>query len=312
MPVQILIRVSFGGQLFSKAKLQKRHTITNDGSQPLVVFTEPEGQDFWLLPGDSLDVVAEAAQGEDEFRLVKLANGVQVWPAAKMGYISAWTGEQQLPGGYQRPAIAPLPQLQLCEYLALLDGGVTTAEPSPELVRAALGQAEVLWPELKIGEWKPAKQKVETLAVSSDGQQLVHVRANRKNCFLILVVPPHQLRATGYLLFDVGAENAEIKFSCPQFKIDKVAKKFDILQSLPKLPGTHNPFAILGASSGTYLQTYANDDGMFEVEFQLVSTAAHYALAERVDVETVVEIFLSYAFGNKEWAREYSWVKMEL
>lgn len=292
--------------------MQKRHTISNETAELLVVFTEPEGQDFWLLPGESLEVVAEVTTPEDEFQLVRLANGYQVWPVAKMGYISAWVGEQQLPCGHQRPTIPPLRQLPLRDYLELLDGGVTTAEPSPELVRAALRQAEVLWPELKIGEWKQAKQKCDKLAICSDGQQLVHVRANRKNCFLILVVPPQQLRATGYLLFDIGAEYAEIKFSCPQFKIEKVAKKFDILQSLPKLPGTRNPFAILGATSGTYLQTYANEDGMFEVEFQLVSTAAHYALVERVDAETVVKIFLSYAFGNKEWAREYAWVKMEI
>lgn len=292
--------------------MQKRHTITNDTASRLVVFTEPEGQDFWLLPDESLEVVADAALPDDEFRLVRLPDGYQVWPAHKMGYISAWVGDRQLPCGHQRPAVEPLRQLQFHEYLQLLDAGVTTAEPAPELVRAALGQAEVLWPELKIGEWSAVKQKVETLAVCNSGERLVHVRANRKNCFLILVVPPEKLRASGYLLFDIGAEYNDIRFHCPQYNIDCVASKADIYQFLPRLPGKHNPFAILECGPGTYLQAFAGNDGLFEVEHQLVSTAAHYALSERVDLQTVTAIFLSYGFGKKEWAREYAWQKMEL
>ena len=88
--------------------MQKRHTITNDTASRLVVFTEPEGQDFWLLPDESLEVVADAALPDDEFRLVRLPDGYQVWPAHKMGYISAWVGDRQLPCGHQRPAVEPL------------------------------------------------------------------------------------------------------------------------------------------------------------------------------------------------------------
>jgi hypothetical protein len=292
-------------------QVQKRHTITNDTAESLVIFTEPEGQDFWLLPGESLEVVAEAALPEDEFRLVRLANGYQVWPAHKMGYISAWLGEQQLPCGHQRPAIEPMVQLSYREYLEMLDGGVTTAEATPELIRAAEGQAEVLWPELNLGEWRARKQKVEKVAVCSDGRQLVHVRASRQNSFLILVVPPQQLRATGYLLFDTGAETSEMRFSCPEFNIDRIASKADIYEFIPRLIGKRNPFAILGASPGTYLQAYAEGD-LFDVEFQLMSTASHYALVERVDAKTVIQIFLSYAFGKKEWARDFKWQRMVL
>ena len=291
--------------------MQKRHTITNDTATRLVVFTEPEGQDFWLLPGESLDVMAEAALPDDEFRLVRLPTGYQVWPASKMGYISAWAGEQQLPCGHQRPAVAPLRQLQFHEYLQLTGGGVTTAEPSPDLVRAAVGQAEVLWPELKIGEWSASKQKVESLAVCSSGEQLVHVRANRKNCFLILVVPPEKLQASGYLLLDM-AEGIGFRFKCPEFNIDCVASKADIYQYLPRLPGKRNPYAILECGPGNYMQAYASEGELFEVEFQLVSTAAHYALTERVGANTVIQLFLSYAFGKYEWAREFAWQKMEL
>jgi hypothetical protein len=292
--------------------MQKRHTITNDTNGRLVVFTEPEGMDYWLLPGESLDVMAEAAAPEDEFRLVRLPEGYQVWPAPKMGYISAWRGEEQLPCGYQRPQVEPVRQWQFHEYLQLLDTGVATAEPSPDLVRAALGQAEVLWPKLKIGVWSAVKQRVESLSVCGSGERLVHVRANRKNCFLILMVPPETLRASGYLLLDIGAEQGDIRFDCPEFDIDRPVSKADIYQYIPRLPGKSNPFAILELAPGTFMQAYAGDDELFEVEYQLVSTAAHFLLTERVNAHTVIQLFLSYAYGKHEWAREYAWQKMEL
>lgn len=292
--------------------MQKRHTITNDTPHPLVVFTEPEGQDFWLLPGEALDVMAETAVAEDEFEIVRLPDGYQVWPGDKMGYVSAWAGEQQLPCGHQRPAVEPLRQLAYHEYLQLVAAGVTAAEPAPELVRATAGQAEVLWPELKLGEWSARKQKVESLSVCSSGEQLVRIRASRKNCFLILVVPAGTLRASGYLLYDFGAEENEVRFHCPEFNIDRPVSKADIYQFIPRLPGKRNPFAVLERGSGTYLQACAADDERFEVEYQLVSTAAHYALTERVDAQTVIQICLLYAYGKQEWAREYVWQKMEL
>ena len=59
------------------------------------------------------------------------------------------------------------------------------------------------------------------------------------------------------------------------------------------------------------MQTYA-ENGMFDLEHQLVSTSSHYRLAEPVDVATAVRAMLSYAFGKKEWAREFVWQKMEL
>jgi hypothetical protein len=291
--------------------VQIRHTITNDTTEPQVVFTEPEGQDFWLLPGESLEVVAEAAAEGDKFEIDRLPNGHQVWPAAKMGYISAWVGENQLSCGHQRPAIEPIRQFQFHEYHALLDDKMTTAEPSVELARAALGQAEVLWPELQIGEWSQRKQMVETVAICSNGLQLVHVRANRKNCYLILVVPPQQLQAIGYLLFDIGAEYGDIQFTCPEFNIERKASKADIYQFIPRLPGKRNPTAILQRGLGTYMQAFAEGD-LFIVEHQLVSVAAHYELQERVDASTVIQLFLSYAFGKNEWAHEYVWNKMTL
>ncbi|MBO0860110.1 MAG: hypothetical protein J2P21_16895 [Chloracidobacterium sp.] len=147
--------------------------------------------------------------------------------------------------------------------------------------------------------------------LNTSGTLLVHITADWKDCFLILVVPSHQLQAEGYLLFDIGAEYREVRFNCPAFGLDQVADKETIRRTVPLLPGAVDPFAILEAGEGTYNQAYA-EDGMFDVQHQLVSPTSHYCLERRVSDEVVVNLFLSYAFGRYEWAREYAWKKMSL
>jgi hypothetical protein len=131
------------------------------------------------------------------------------------------------------------------------------------------------------------------------------------NSFLILAVPSGQVKAKAYLLFDIGAEYAECRFICPSFGFDQVAEEGMIRRYVPKLARAKDPFAILATSDGTYIQTYC-EKGKFDVEYQLVSLASHYCLEKSVDARTAVSIFLSYAFGKKEWAREYKWKRMEL
>jgi hypothetical protein len=202
--------------------------------------------------------------------------------------------------------------LQLHEYLALLDGGATPQPADEALSQACLQQAESIWPLLRLGSWTDSDRRIESVArCHAGGNRLVHVSAGRENCFLILVVPPRQVRAEAYLLFDIGAEYKEARFLCPAFGLDRVADEDTIRKYVPRLQGVTDPFAILETAEGTYIQTYA-DRGMFDVEHQLVSVSSHYCLGRRVDADTTVKLFLSYAFGNKEWAREFTWKKMEL
>jgi hypothetical protein len=139
----------------------------------------------------------------------------------------------------------------------------------------------------------------------------VHVTADWKNCFLIIVLSAASLQPESFILFDIGAEYQQSRFVCPAFDIDDVPGEDTIRTCLPRLQGQHDPFAIIDRGEGTYMQTYA-ENGMFDLEHQLVSTSAHYRLAEPVDVATAVRAMLSYAFGKKEWAREFVWQKMEL
>jgi hypothetical protein len=202
--------------------------------------------------------------------------------------------------------------LQLHEYLALLDGGANTQPAADALSKACLQQAQSIWPRLRISPWMDWDRRIECVAeCHPTGKLLVHVSTDWKNCFLILVVPPSQLQAEAYLLFDIGAEYRQPRFICPAFDLDQVADEETIRRHVPQLQGKRNPSAVLGIGDGTYIQAYA-EHGMFDVEHQLVSLSSHYCLEKRVNAETVVNMFLSYAFGKKESAREFTWKKMEL
>lgn len=203
--------------------------------------------------------------------------------------------------------------LQIHEYLDLLDGGATTEDVDDLLTELALVIAKSLWPTLKLSPWNAGSRTVETVArCKASGNRLVHVTADWKDCFLILVFAPDRHDANSYFLFDIGAEYSEVQLVCPALAVQSPATAKLIEDCIPRLQDTKSdPFAILDLGDGTYMQAYAEESG-YEVEYQLVSLAARYALNKKVDAATVVALFKSYAFGRKEWAREYTWSKVEL
>jgi hypothetical protein len=203
-------------------------------------------------------------------------------------------------------------QLQIHEYLALLDEGTDAQPIDDSLSRLYLEQAEAVWPELQTAAWEDRERRVEyVVRCRASGRLLVHVSADWKDCFLILVVPAGQVQAEAFLLFDIGAEYRPVRFICPAFEVDDIADEETISRCLPQLDGAHDPFAILESGNGTYMQARAVG-GAFIVEHQLVSLSSHYRLEERVSSDVVVSLFLSYAFGRKEWACDFKWDPMEL
>lgn len=84
--------------------MEKRRFVTNTGDRLMLVFTEPQAQDYWLQPGESVEVRAEVESEADDFELEDTARGVTVWPSRGMGYISTWAGDVELSCGHQRPA----------------------------------------------------------------------------------------------------------------------------------------------------------------------------------------------------------------
>jgi hypothetical protein len=86
------------------AIMDKRRVLTNTTDRLMLVFTEPEAQDYWLRPGESVEVRAEVASPGDDFELEDTPYGVTVWPSRGMGYISTWAGGVELVCGHQRLA----------------------------------------------------------------------------------------------------------------------------------------------------------------------------------------------------------------
>jgi hypothetical protein len=202
--------------------------------------------------------------------------------------------------------------LQLHEYLALLDGGANTQSADDALSDACLEQARAIWPQLGLHAWEERNRSVEAVACChASGKLLVHVSADWKNCFAILVVPPGRLQAEAFILFDIGAEYGDVRFICPAFDLDQVAEEGTIRHYVPQLGDKRDPFAVLEIGDGTYMQAYAKG-GVYNVEHQLVSLSSHYRLEKSVSAEVVINLFLSYAFGKKEWARDFNWTKMDL
>ena len=198
--------------------------------------------------------------------------------------------------------------------MKILEGGANKHAVDDALSKYSIAQAESIWPQLKISSWSDHPRSVEYVAKCEvSGKLLVHITTDWKDCFLVLVMSPDELKAEGYILFDIGAEYQQIRLVCPTLGLDQVAEEGMIRSTVFRLPGKRDPFAILEANERNYIQAYwMEDDGLFDVEHQLVSIASHYDLETRVSAEVVVNLFLSYALGYKEWACEHTWKKMDI
>jgi len=202
--------------------------------------------------------------------------------------------------------------LQIAEYLDLVSGGLVGAEISDGAKAAALGLARDVWGSLGLGDWAEIDPAAVTAWRSKvNGHVLVHVPAVADDCFLIVLLGSELAAPDSYILFDVGAEYVSATFSCPALELAGAANEDDIRRAIPELPGKPDPFAVLELRGGTYMQVYADEQG-FHLEHQLVTTAAHYRCVDIVGPDEAVEAFLSYAFGNYEWAYKRRWERIAL
>jgi hypothetical protein len=209
----------------------------------------------------------------------------------------------------QLPAIK---QLQVHEYLDLLREGTDKTEITGEPLTSSQTVARSLWPELGVGAWpQRGPQAPFSVRSRSSGKLLVHVPAGPPDSFLILVLSSQGLNPSEYILFDIGAQYMQPTFSCPAFGAEGKAEEATIRQCIPQLVGHRDPFAVLELREGTYMQVYADGD-RFELEHQLVSTTSHYRTTAPVSAEEATTAFLSYAFGNNEWAHQHRWERINL
>ena len=84
--------------------MERRQTVDNRGDKLLMIFTEPEAQDFWLTPGDECEIRALITDPKVNFEIAFHEEGISAYPPHKMGYITVWCGNEELHCGHQRPA----------------------------------------------------------------------------------------------------------------------------------------------------------------------------------------------------------------
>jgi hypothetical protein len=200
--------------------------------------------------------------------------------------------------------------LQLHEYLKFLDAGTAQHQLSPSELDRCLSAAREIWPDTGLLPWESAPRTVAYAWKSNDGRHIgTHISADRENCFLIVVLSEE--RPLCYIVFDIGAEYSEAEYECPSIGYHGPAQRDVILNSLPNLRDHADPYAILQVGNGTYLQTRQKRNGEYRLEHQLVTTKFHYRALGEVNVGRVIDAFISYAFGKKEWATDLAWERVD-
>lgn len=184
-------------------------------------------------------------------------------------------------------------------------------EVSPSDKVAALALARDVWGSLGLGGWDEMDPAgVDAWRNKAHGRRLVHIPTGIEDCFLIVVLDK-PATPTSYFLFDIGSQYTSPTLISPAFGLEQAATEVDIRRVVPQLPDFSDSFVVLESRCGTYMQVYA-DGQDFHMEHQLVTTGAHYRCASVVGAEEAVDMLVSYAFGNYEWARDRRWERMDL
>ena len=87
------------------AHISNNMSITNETGQPRVVWIEPWGGDFTLLPGDTFEIVATDLATRPCFSIVEQEDGTQIYvevPDPTHCEYEVLHGGTRLPVGYHR------------------------------------------------------------------------------------------------------------------------------------------------------------------------------------------------------------------
>jgi hypothetical protein len=83
--------------------MQRRQKFRNQGSKLLLIFTEPEARDFWLEPGEEVEIRGTISSDQGMFEIDLHEDGFTIWPSNEMGCISVWQNDLELQCGHKRP-----------------------------------------------------------------------------------------------------------------------------------------------------------------------------------------------------------------
>ena len=89
--------------------MKRSMSITNRTALPRAIYVEPEGADYWMLPEQTFELLAEdVVDLSAQFEIWDNGDCLQVWPSSGMGSISVFAEGQVLECGHQRPQAALL------------------------------------------------------------------------------------------------------------------------------------------------------------------------------------------------------------
>jgi nucleoside-diphosphate-sugar epimerase len=85
------------------SKLERRRTITNSSDELMLLMIEPCAWDYWLMPGETLELRAPVHSLNADFQITHDHRKIEVWPSEGMIDISVYKDNLLLALGYQRP-----------------------------------------------------------------------------------------------------------------------------------------------------------------------------------------------------------------
>lgn len=76
--------------------------IGNNGTELLQLFLEPIGQDYWLLPGETVTVTSYGSWSDRPFEVSHMPDFIQVWVSTCFATVTYPDGTE-VPGAVNRP-----------------------------------------------------------------------------------------------------------------------------------------------------------------------------------------------------------------
>lgn len=203
-------------------------------------------------------------------------------------------------------------------YLRLLESksskdSLEEVVPAPGIVDEVLSYAEDIFPIFQLKHRKVKHRDLVT-TFENESYSFFHIKAYpRKMKETFVIVVSEQQKFIGHILIDLGAEYSQPFLDCPSFDFAGIPSADDLEGMIPQIaPDDDNPFAILIAGKGTFMQTFRTDDG-FILEHQMVNTSSHYEVSTLLPADQVVRAMKSYSFGDdKYWLESLSWQRQTL
>ena len=189
----------------------------------------------------------------------------------------------------------------------MLVDGATATDLDPSTDARATRYAAKIWDECRLPGTVP-KNVAYTARTFRNSKVLCHFETGVEDRFFIVVLDTATGDPEGYLPFDIGGQYRPVTFVDLSTGYEGEATESILADALPRLMEGGTPAAMLTSGEGSYIQTYQEDSNRFLLEYQLVTTAFHYAVPFPLNVEQTLRAFHSSAFGRYEWTHEFAWV----